>query len=705
MNNPFLDTTFHIRWSLLKPELVAPAIEEALREAQEKIDAVAGQKEAGITFEGSFLVLEKATENLGIAWGKVSHLDSVCNSPDLRAAYHKMLPKVVEFFARIPLNEKLWSVLKAYDALEAKKTLSPIEKRFLTETMADFREQGADLPANKKERLRSLAQELAQVTQKFSENVLDGTNAFELVVRDRGKLGGLPARDIEQARLDARRKGYGTEDDPQWRFTLHMPSLLPVMKFAHDERFRKTLWEADVAVGRAEPHDNLALIGQILALRQEKAELLGNRHFADMVLARRMAKNGATTLRFIEDLHGRIEKAFERENKVLEEFKAKEADTPPESLEPWEIAFSSERLRREKYDFDEEELRPYFPIEQVINGMFQIAETIFGIDLEEKSVKFVDSSQNRSPESSLDAEKIEVWHPEVKFYEVKGAGGGLLGAFYADWHPRESKRGGAWMNYLMTGRPPSSGGKREPHLGLICGNLTPSINSQPALLTHHEVETIFHEFGHLLHHILGDVEIKSLNGINVPWDFVELPSQIMENWCWDRESLDLFARHYETGETIPDALFRKMIEARNFQSARKTMRQLAFSKMDLELHMSPTAPKSDDLDSRVDAILQGYQIPTKTKPPSIIGRFTHVFADSTGYAAGYYSYKWAEVLDADAFTRFLKEGILNPEVGREFREKILSRGNSAPPEQLFRDFMGREPDLQALLDREGLSAG
>ncbi len=697
MKNPFLDTSFHIQWSRMQPEHISPAIEEALAEAQTKIDAVANREKADITFASSFLALEKATEDLGIAWAKVGHLDTVSNSPELRKAYNEMLPQVADFFARIPLNEKLWMVLKTCAEKNKKNSLNPVQQRYLDETLAEFREHGADLPAGKKERLRNLAQELANITQKYSENVLDAINAFALVVQDREKLAGLPERDIEQARLDALVNGCGTEENPQWRFTLRMPSLLPVMKYAHHDGFRKTMWEADSAIGRKEPVNNLKLIEKILTLRQEKAELLGKKHFADFILTRRMAKNGAAALGFVEYLREKIDNAFARENKALEDFRGRALNNRSEPFEPWELAYWSESMRRQKYDFEEEDLRSYFPIEPVISGMFQIAETIFNIQLKERPVKFVEPDQENSPHDDV----VEGWHPEVKYYEVRELGGEILGAFYADWHPRESKRGGAWMNYLMTGSPPN-GKRREPHLGLICGNLTPSIKDQPALLTHYEVQTIFHEFGHLLHHLLGDVEIKSLNGINVPWDFVELPSQIMENWCWQREGLDLFARHYETGETIPEDLFRKMTEARNFQSARKTMRQLSFGKMDLEMHMASPHLWGENLEAWVDNILQGYQTPTKTKPPSIIGRFTHVFADSTGYAAAYYSYKWAEVLDADAFTRFKKEGILNPAAGRDFREKILSRGNSADPAELFRNFMGRDPGLQALLDREGL---
>jgi oligopeptidase A len=436
-----------------------------------------------------------------------------------------------------------------------------------------------------------------------------------------------------------------------------------------------------VAVGAQAPHDNTGLLRRILALRAEKAALLGRSHFADLVLERRMAKSGARALAFLEDLRVRCAAAFARECRELEEA-AHGAGAGP--LAPWELAYRSEKLRRARYDFDAEALRPYFPMDRVIAGLFDLAGRVFSLRITERT-------------------GVETWHPEVKFYEVRDGAGRHVGSFYADWHPRESKRGGAWMNYLVTGGPRPDG-TRAPHLGLICGNLTPPAGGKPALLTHHEVETIFHEFGHLLHHLLGEVEIKSLNGVNVAWDFVELPSQIMENWCWERDSLDLFARHFETGATIPADLFGKMIAARNFRSAAATTRQIALAKMDLLLHIRAAEFAGEaDLEAKARAAIADCLIPTRPPAPTIVKRFTHLFSDPVGYAAGYYSYKWAEVLEADAFTRFRREGLFNPKVGAEFVARILSRGNGADPAELFRDFMGRDPDLQALLVRSGLA--
>ncbi|MEO7414448.1 MAG: M3 family metallopeptidase, partial [Opitutaceae bacterium] len=669
--SPFLDPAFTIRWSELTPELIEPAISLALTRAEKSVDEIATRELQNLTYENTFLALERATEELNLAWSKVTHLQSVADSPALREAHNAMLPKVSAFSARIPLNAALWQRLKAVAESPAAAALTGIHQRFLEETVADFRQAGADLPAEKRSRLETLQSELAQLTQKYSENVLDATNAWQLVVSEESQLAGLPAHAKAAARRNAEAKGLSG-----WRFTLHMPSQEPFMTYLEDDSLRREMWTAAIAVGATAPHDNTALIGRILTLRAEKAALLGKKHFADLVLERRMAKSATRALAFLEDLKALAVAPFARETRELEAFKAQQTARPITRLSPWEIAFWSEKLRQERYAFDEEVLRPYFPMDHVIGGLFELVKRVFGLRVSERN-----------------SVAGEVWHPEVKFYDLSDAAGRHLGSFYADWHPRESKRGGAWMNYLITGGPRADG-TRAPHLGLICGNMTPPVDGRPALLTHREVETIFHEFGHLLHHLLGEVEIKSLNGVNVAWDFVELPSQILENWTWERESLDLFARHHETGATIPEEIFQKMIAAKNFRSATVTMRQIAFAQMDLLLH-TRTAEFADapDIEPRARAAIADCLVPTEPPAPTIVKRFTHIFSDPVGYAAGYYSYKWAEVLDADAFTRFKREGIFSATVGAEFVEKILSRGNSADAAELYRAFMGREPDL------------
>ncbi len=685
MDNPYLDRAFQIKWSQLTAAAVEPALDHAIAEAEKALAVISSRAPGEATYQNTFLALEDATEALNEAWAKVSHLTSVADSPELRAAHNAVLPKVSAFQASIPLNAPLWQQLKAAVAHPSAASQRGVHRRLLTETVAEFQQQGADLPADKKARLETLQQELAQITQKYSENVLDATNAWELIVTDPSRLRGLPDRVKEAARQSALKKGQGTEAQPAWRFTLHMPSQEPVMLYAEDASLRREMWEAAVGVGRKAPNDNQELIRRIVALRHEKAVLLGQAHFADLVLSRRMAKSGAQALAFGAGMHAKVQQAFAREARELEEYKARQTGQAVGRLAPWEVGFWAEKLRRERYDFDEEQLRPYFPLPKVLDGMFEIVHRIFGLEVKE-----------------LPPGAVETWHPEVKYYEVRDAAGRHLGSFYTDWHPRESKRGGAWMNYLITGGPRPDG-TRAPHLGLMCGNLTPPAKDQPALLNHHEAETVFHEFGHLLHHLLGEVEVKSLNGVNVAWDFVELPSQIMENWCWARESLDLFARHYQTGAAIPEDLFQRMIAARNFRSATATMRQLAFARLDLDLHTQPIESIQPDVSTWLRGRLQDYLVPTEPPSPTIETRFTHIFGDSVGYAAGYYSYKWAEVLDADAFTRFQREGIFNATVGREFVAKVLSRGNSADPMDLFVDFMGRAPDQQALLVRSGLT--
>ena len=699
---PFLDESFHIRWSLLVPEEIESNISKALEISQKNIDDLANwDGESELAFENTLMALEKASESLDRGWGALSHLDSVRNSEAQREAYNKMLPAVTEFSSRVTLNDGLWSRVKAYSQTDEAKSLTGAKKRLLEETILDFTENGADLPPEEKSRLEEVQAVLATLTQKFSENVLDSMNAWELIIEDESRLAGLPPTSKAVLLSEAREKDLGTEEKPVWRVTLKQPVYFPVLEHADDETLRKEVWEGSCTVGKGGDFDNTDLIWKILSLRQDMAGILGKKDFAAQVLNRRMAKNGAAALDFVEDLHEKTKPFFRKDIEELEAFVAEQTGNKDKRLNPWDVAYWSEKQRKAKYDFDEEETRPYFPIDGVLEGMFRLTEQVFGFKVEEKKSVFVEPGKDPASDDA----GFEVWHPEVKYYTLHDEkSGDHLGSFYADWHPRDSKRPGAWMNYLRTGKPPVKGGDRKPHLGLICGNMTPSSKDKPALLTHSEVETVFHEFGHLLHHLLGEVEIKSLNGVNVVWDFVELPSQIMENFCWSRVGLDFFAKHFETGEKIPDELFDKMIAARNYQSGMAQMRQLSLGKMDLELHVNHhSEPEGSDLDSLVQGLLEGYMMDLEIRPPSMARRFGHLFSSPTGYAAGYYSYKWAEVLDADAFTKFADAGVISPEVGREFREKILSRGNSQAAADLFRDFMGRDPDLNALLKRSGLS--
>lgn len=687
--HPFLAPDFHIRWSTLVPEAVEPDIRHALELAKAAIEAICSQDPATATYESTFLALENATEALGHGWGRLNHLDSVSDNPAQREALNKMLPEVSEFHSSIPLNDRLWNVLKAVGESHDIDKLDSIAKRFVGETLADFRQSGADLPPERKQRIAEIEAELSKLTKQYAEHVLDSTNAWELVITDEAKLAGLPDSAKAAAAASARAKNH---EAPAWRFTLQFPSMFPLMQHLHDDEIRRQVWEASSQVGSHGDHDNTSLVWRILGLRHEKAAILGHEHFADLTLLRRMAKTGEGALSFVENLHSRILPAFHADFRQLAQYKAAKTGQAVAAMEPWETAYWAERQRKDNYDLDDEVLRPYFPVDGVMSGMFEIASRLFGITIQQKETAFIE------PGSGLTTDAVETWHPEVSFYEIHDSKTGAHhGSFYADWHPRESKRGGAWMNSLHTGDP------GEPHLGLIIGNMSPPVDGKAALLTHGEVETIFHEFGHLLHGMLSEVPVKSLSGTSVPWDFVELPSQIMENFCWDRESLDLFARHHETGEPIPEDLFAKMIAARNYLSASAFMRQLSFAKLDLEMHIHLDKWTGRDLNEVDREILASYRAPLKTETPSMLRRFNHLFSSPTGYAAGYYSYKWSEVLDADAFTRFQTEGVLNPETGRSFREHILSKGNSAPVDELYRRFMGRDPELEPLLTRSGLA--
>ena len=695
--NPFLDDSFHIPWSELEPERVVPDLTLALQRAEDELEGIRNLSPEQVDFKNVPLRFCKAQEDLSESWNVVSHLDQVRNSEALREAYNEMLPKVTEFGAKTLLDQGLWNQVKAFAATEEALALDAQEKRLLDELVADFVEAGADLPEDKRFRLERLSSELAQITQKFSENVLDSTNDWHKNVLDESLLAGLP----ESARMAAKETAKQKELEG-WAFTLHAPSIMPIMKYLDDGAIRKEFWEASCKVGWEGERDNTELIRKILELRQEKATILGKRDYADVVLERRMAGSGARADEFVSGLKDKTIDAFARENEQLIAFKAQKTGQPADPLEPWEQSYWTEKQMKEKYDFDDEAMRPYLPIDSVLSGMFSLVTEIFRLRIEERSTSHDGKAIHRIEGDSRDP--VEVWHPDVKFYEIfDSADNRHLGSFYADWHPRPDKRSGAWMNYFKMGVPGEDGSPRGPHLGLMCGNMTAPVEGKPALLTHYEANTVFHEFGHLLHHLCAEVKFKKLSMGNVPWDYVELPSQIMENWLWERESLDLFARHHETGEPIPEELFEKLIRARNYHAGFMQMRQLCLGKMDLLLHRKLIIEGYGDLEEALEPLIEDYRTKFKTTPPTIARQFGHLFSDPVGYACAYYSYKWSEVLDADAFTRFQKEGIMNPETGLAFRECILSKGNSKPAEELFRDFMGRDPDPQALLERSGLA--
>jgi oligopeptidase A len=673
--NPLLEVEFQIPFNQIRAEHVEPAVAQLLRDAQAQLDQLTSDSSPR-TFSNTMEPLDELTERLDYAVGIARHLEAVATTPELRAAYNAVQPLVSAFYSSLPLNQSLWQAVQAYSKTEEAHGLSGARKRFLAKTIDNFRRHGAELDAPGKERIAEIDVELSKLTIRFSENVLDSTNEFELVIADETKLAGLPESAVAMAHDSARSKGMQA---PAWRFTLQAPSYVALMTYLDDGEIRRHVYEAYVNRALAGNRDNRPVIQRILDLRREKANLLGYRDFADLVLEDRMAHNGDRAQAFLADLKAKTDAHFAKENNELAAFAGRA------TLHPWDIAYYAEKQRAALYDFDEEALRPYFPLDSVVQGMFEIVQRLYGIRVIEKP-------------------GVPVWEPQVKYYQIhdesRPANNTLIGAFYADWFPRENKRGGAWMDAFITGV--AFGNRLEPHAGLICGNLTPPGGDRPSLLTHREVQTIFHEFGHLLHHCLSKVEVRSLAGANVAWDFVELPSQIMENWCWEQEALDLFARHYQTGQPVPRHLFEKMVNARNFRAANAQMRQLGFGFVDLALHREYSAQSHGDVLAYARDILQAFSPARLPQNYGMIAGFTHLFASPVGYGAGYYSYKWAEVLDADAFTMFQTCGIFSRDVGARFRENILSRGDSQDPAELYRTFMGRDPDPNALLERSGL---
>jgi oligopeptidase A len=671
MANPLSKRAFRIPFDEIRAKHVEPAIDEMLAEAQRHIDAIAANTGTP-TYESTLKALEDATENLDWAATVVGHLESVATYPEYRVAYEKVQPKLSRFWTSITLNEDLFNVLTRFAETEEAKGLVGERARHLEKVIDDFRRHGADLDKEGKERIAIYNVELAELTTRFSQNVLDATNAFELVMANEADLAGLPPSAIDAARENAKGKGLDG-----WRFTLHAPSYIPLVTYLDNAAIRERVWRAYNARGTEPQFDNRQIVRRILELRRLKAELLGYADFADLVLEDRMAGSGQRARGFVSDLRARTLRFFERENAALQRFQT-ERDGVASSLRPWDVAYYAEKQRRSQFDFDEEELRQYFPVDRVITGLFQTITRLYGVNIEP-------------------TQDLPTWDPQVQTYRIIDVDGTHLGSFYVDLYPRENKRDGAWMNGLILATPP------EPHLGLFCANANPPVGGKPALFTHREVETLFHEFGHLMHHCLSRVGVRGLAGTNVPWDFVELPSQIMENWCWEREALNMFARHYETGEPIPQGLFEKMVRARTFRAGNAQMRQLGFAELDLALHCDFDPSGTEDVMAFARDVLQMHSPTELPEDFGFIAGFSHLFASPVGYAAAYYSYKWAEVLDADAFTRFRKDGVFSRAAGEAFRRSILERGDSRDPLESYVEFMGREPQLEPLLVRQGLT--
>ena len=678
MTNPLLDTTGLPLFDQIAPEHVTPALDVLLADAEKALDTVTA-KDFPAAWKSIAQTLDVATERLGMAWGAVSHLNSVADTPELRAAYNAALPRVTEFWTRLGSDERLYAKYKAIDPA----SLNAEQKQAQTNALRAFVLGGAELQGADKERYAAIQERLAEITQKFSENTLDATDSFALYVSE-DQLKGVPA-DVMQATRDAAKK----EGKEGHRLSLKMPVYLPVMQFADSSALREQLYKAhvtrasDQASEDAKHFDNTALMQEILALRKEEARLLGFDNYAQVSVVPKMAESPEKVTGFLRDLAVKARPFAEKDLADLREFAANALGLSS-ALNAWDIPYLSEKLKEARYSFSEQEVKQYFTAPKVLAGLFKIIETLF--------------------EVNILPDQAPVWHPAVAFYRIE-RDGQLVGQFYLDPPARAGKRGGAWMDDVR-GRwqRPDTGVLQTPVAHLVC-NFAEGVNGQPALLTHDDVITLFHEFGHGLHHMLTQVNERDVSGISgVEWDAVELPSQFMENFCWEWSVLRHMTSHVQTGEPLPRPLFDKMLAAKNFQSGLQTLRQIEFSLFDMLVH-----GEHDPSQDFMPLLNQVRDEVAVIRPPAfnrMVHTFSHIFAG--GYAAGYYSYKWAEVLSADAYAAFEEtaaaDGSPSVETGRQYRKAILEAGGSRPALESFKAFRGREPSLDALLRHQGMVA-
>ena len=721
-DNPLLSSPGSLpAFGAVTPAHVTPALDLLLAEAQSALDR-AGAADTPPTWQDFVLPLQHGTERLAHAWGLVQHLNSVVDTPELRETFNQNLPRVVEFWTRLGQNGPLFEKYKALRTGPEYARLDAARRTAIDHEVRDFRLGGAELVSPARERFAAIQEELAALQQKFSENVLDATNAWELLIPDteegRARLAGLPDDAIEAARAEARRR-----DKDGYCFTLQFPSYFPVLQYAHDRALRETMYRAyatRAAEGSAQ--DNTPLIEKILALREEKARLLGYDTYAGLSLVPKMAESATEVEQFLRDLARRARPFAERDLEELRAHAREHLDLP--ELQAWDLAYASEALKQARYAFSDNEVKQYFALPRVLDGLFRLIERLFSVRIR--------------------PDQAEGWHPDVSFYRIERADGTLVGQFYLDLYAREAKQPGAWMNSCRgRHRERADGSLQTPVAYLVC-NFQAPVNGQPALLTHDDVTTLFHEFGHGLHHLLTQVDTLAVSGISgVEWDAVELPSQFMENWAWEWEIVESMTAHVKTGEPMPRALFDRMLAARNFQAGLQTLRQIEFSLFDMILHRStglfPASAQADTTGKPTDAaapaqgsstattsaeaaatadagtagaaaanpvqrILDAVRREVAVLPPPAFNRFqnsfSHIFAG--GYAAGYYSYKWAEVLSADCYAAFEEAGLDDVATGQRFLQEILSVGGSRPAIDSFKAFRGRAPELDALLRHNGM---
>ncbi|KVP37829.1 M3 family metallopeptidase [Burkholderia ubonensis] len=685
--NPLLDFSGLPRFGEIRPEHVTPALDTLLADANRAVDA-ASASATPATWADVVEAVERATEPLGRAWGVVGHLNAVADTPELRAAYGENLPRVTEFWSSVGQNLALYEKYKAIAASAEYATLSVERKKILDNALRDFRLSGAELPEDQKPRFAELQEQQAALSKAFSDHVLDATNAYAYVVQDEAELAGLPGDAIEAAREAAQKDGKDG-----WKFTLHFPSYFPVLQYADNRALRETLYRAyatraselgpQYGGGNAE-WDNTAIVADELKLRREEAQMLGYRNFAEVSLAPKMAESPQQVVAFLEDLATRARPHADQDWDELRAFAAKELGLA--ELAPWDVAYAAEKLRQQRYAFSENEVKQYFPEPAVLKGLFTVTETLFGVRIK--------------------ADDAPVWHKDVRFFRVENRDGSLVAQFYLDLYAREGKRGGAWMDDARS-RAKRGSSVQTPVAYLTC-NFSAPVGGKPACFTHDEVITLFHEFGHGLHHMLTRVDELGVSGINgVEWDAVELPSQFMENFCWEWDVLSSMSSHVDTGATLPRALFDKMIAAKNFQSGLGTLRQIVFSMFDMLLHVDFDPAGAIGVNDFAREINERYHVIPQAPFSRWPNTFSHIFAG--GYAAGYYSYKWAEVLSADAYAAFEEAAaaggsVLDAATGTRYRREILEVGGSRPAMDSFKAFRGREPQIDALLRHNGMAA-
>ncbi|MFQ1041029.1 oligopeptidase A [Gilliamella sp. CG16] len=674
MTNPLLKTTPLPLFSQIKPEHVLPAIQEALKNCRHTIETVL-TKNSQYTWDNLIQPIDEMDEKFSRAWSPVSHLNSVKNSPELREAYEACLPLLSEYSTWVGQHKPLYQAYKQIKESEEYTKLTKAQKKVIDNALRDFELSGIGLPEDEQKRYGEIVAKLSELSSKYSNNVLDATMGWTKLITNLDDLTGMPESALAAAKEQAKAKGQ-----EGWLLTLDIPSYLPIMTYCDNRDLRFELYQAyNTRASDQGPNagkwDNTEIIKQILSLRDELAHLLGFETYADKSLATKMAESTQQVIEFLTDLASKAKPQGEKELADLKRYAYEFFGAS--DIKPWDIAYYSEKQKQYLYTINDEELRPYFPEQTVINGLFEVVHRVFGITAKQR-------------------QGVEVWDPEVKFYDLYNTDGELKGSFYLDLYAREHKRGGAWMDDCIGRMRFADGHVQKPVAYLTC-NFNRPIGDKPALFTHNEVTTLFHEFGHGLHHMLTEIDVSSVAGINgVPWDAVELPSQFLENWCWEPEALAFISGHYETGEPLPAEMLEKMLDAKNYQAALFILRQLEFGLFDFKLH----SQKDPDI---LETLKQVREL-VAVVPTVEWGRFPHAFSHifTGGYAAGYYSYLWAEVLSADAFSRFEEEGIFNTKTGNAFLDKILSQGGSDEPMTLFKNFRGREPQLEALLRHYGI---